>query len=86
MNNVENENPSLYDTISLIYNTKRPVSRLLYVAKLKELSGKDEKTIRDLIIEGFKKELVNFLKQIEESTNIMIMYLGTQHVLVSLEV
>jgi hypothetical protein len=85
MNSID-ESVSLYETISAIYNRKNPVSRLLYSAKLKEVSGKDDKAVRDIILDGFKKELQNILKLNGEQSNVMIMFLGTQHVLVAIEV
>jgi hypothetical protein len=85
MNSIE-QSVSLYDTISALYNRKNPVSRLLYCAKLKEVTGKDEKAVRDIILDGFKKELQNILKLNIEQSNVMIMFLGTQHVLVAIEV
>jgi len=77
---------SLYDNISQIYNIKKPISRIIYIAKLKESNIKDEKVARETILGGIRDEVKKNLKKFEEPFNIMIFYIGTVYALVGIEV
>ncbi len=77
---------SLYDTINQIYNVKKPISRMLYITKMKEVTGKNEKEGRELTLGGIREEIKKMLKKYEEQFNIMIVYIGTLYALVAIEV
>jgi hypothetical protein len=92
MNNIERNETSglkfgsLYDTVNQIYNVKKPISRILYITKIKEIQGKDDKVVRDLTLSGVRDEIKRLLKKYEEPYNIMIVYIGTLYALVAIEV
>lgn len=77
---------SLYDNINQIYNIKKPISRILYITKMKESSVKDEKIARETILGGIRDEVKKHLKKFEEPFNIMIFYIGTVYALIGIEV
>ena len=77
---------NLYDTVNQIYNLKKPISRILYITKIKEIQGKDDKVVRDLTLSGIRDEIKRLLKKYEEPYNIMIVYIGTLYALVAIEV
>ena len=77
---------SLYDTINQIYNVKKPISRMLYITKMKEVTGKNEKEARESTLAGIRDEIKKMLKKYEEPFNIMIVYIGTLYALVAIEV
>ena len=76
---------SLYDTINNIYSISKPISRMLYIAKLKQAEGKDDKAIRDLTLGGVRDEVKRLLKQYETPYNIMIFFIGSIYALIAIE-
>ena len=74
--------PNLYQTINHIHKQSNPVSRLLYITKIKEI----DKLTREQIIANFSKELKKYFQKLDNNVNCLIIYLGTSYSLVMLEV
>lgn len=51
---------TLYDTINTIYNSKKPISRILYISKTKESGVKDEKENNKIVINNIEDEIKQF--------------------------
>ena len=77
------EFPDLYQTINSIYQERTCISRILYLAKIKETGTKDEKITRENIISNFINEIK---KKIDNKFNCLILFLGTSYSIVILEV
>jgi hypothetical protein len=74
--------PSLYNTITYLHKLNNPVSRILYVAKIKET----EKATREQIISNFNKELKKYFSKYDNKINCLVLYLGVTYSLIMLEV
>jgi hypothetical protein len=74
--------PNLYETVNKIYSESSPVSRLLFVAKLRE-AGKESHTTPSINI--FTSELKTIGRRIE-GFNFSIINLGNANTIVLLEV
>lgn len=72
---------NLYETINKIYSVKKPISRVLYITKLRESDKGGRETLTSL-----RDEIRKILKRSEEQFNIMIIYIGTRYALVAIEV
>lgn len=78
---------SLYDTISRIYNTKQPISRILYITEIKEVLAKEEnKPDREATFTNVREEVKRLLKKSEGTFNLMIVFIGTSYAIVAIEV
>lgn len=77
---------NLFDTINAIYKEKTPVSRILYLAKIKETTDKDERLQREAIIGNFTNEVMKMFKRIDSKFYHMIVYIGTSYALLLIEV
>ncbi len=73
---------TLYETINRIYSMKTPISRILYMATLKE----SEKLGKDQILSNFKDEIKRNLKKTGNKFNLMMVFIGTTNALVAIEV
>ena len=73
---------TLYETVNKIYSIKSPISRILYMATLKE----SEKHSKDQILTNFKEEIKRNLKKTGNKFNLMMVFIGTSNALVAVEV
>lgn len=76
---------NLYQTVNQIYNTKKPVSRVLYITKMKEFQGKEEKVVRETTILNVRDEIKRLLKKSGDPFNLMIVYIGHLYAFVAIE-
>jgi len=73
---------TLYDTVNRIYSVKTPISRILYIASLKD----SEKTNKDNILSNVREEIREGLKRTGNKFNLMMVLVGSANVLVAIEV
>jgi hypothetical protein len=73
---------TLYDTVNRIYSVKTPISRILYIASLKD----SEKTNKDNILSNVREEIRRGLKKTGNKFNLMMVLVGSTNVLVAIEV
>lgn len=73
---------TLYETISRIYSIKTPISRILYMATIKE----SDKLNKDQILSNLKDEIKRNLKKTGNKFNLMMVFIGTTNALVAIEV
>jgi len=79
------EKPTLYHTVNKIYNMKKPVSRVLYLAKTKESDSKDEKENNKIVINNIEEEVKTFFSG-SEIFNCMIIFSSVNYCTVVIEV
>jgi hypothetical protein len=84
VNNTKYE--SLYDTVSRIYYTKKPISRLLYITKMKEKLSDNLKVEREKTLSNIRDEIKRLLGKSDEPSNLMIFYISTLYAFVGIEV
>lgn len=63
-NNTVNENVDLYQMINKVYTMKNPVSRLLYIGKIKE----NEKLSRQALNDSIVIEISRLLHEVKSNT------------------
>jgi hypothetical protein len=68
---------SLYDTVSRIYLTKTPVSRLIYIVTMKE----SDRTVK----ENLREEIKRKLSKNGKNFNLVLIYIGNLYALVGIE-
>lgn len=75
---------NLNDTINQIYKIKTPISRLLYVTKIKEAYS--DKQSKETTLHMFKEEVRNYLRQLDRESNLMLIFIGATYAFVAIEV
>lgn len=94
INSEENKNESilknnddLYDQISKIYNNKNPASRLLYIARIKDIDENGEKYTRENIVSLVTTQIKEIFNKIdlEMETNCIIIFLDSTYCIVLME-
>lgn len=86
MKSQETQYENLYQTINKIYKEKSPISRVLYITKMKENANRDDKIGREITLTNLRDEIRKILKKGEHQYNLMIVYIGTVYALVAIEV
>ena len=82
---------NLYDTASLIYGKKKPISRLLYIAKIKDQGvSKDDKHARENTLNNFREEIKGKIKKLDSDddsgSNVMMIFFGIAYAFIGIEV
>jgi len=80
-------NDNLYDQISKLYENKNPASRLLYIARIKDIDENGEKYSRENIVTLVTTQIKDLFSQInnEMETNCIIIFLDSTYCIVLLE-
>ena len=77
--------PRLYDTMNKLYRLKKPISRILYIAKTKESGNRDEKINKEIVFNNITTEIKGFFGN-SEVFNCMIIFSGINYCTVAIEV
>ena len=79
---IANENVDLFQMIKKVYSMKNPISRLLYLGKLKENEKLSRQALNDLIVNEISKTLQEVKSHNDENQNddflsYLILFLGS---------
>lgn len=82
-----NNNDTLYQQISKLYNNKKTASRLLYIARIRDSDEKGEKFSRENIVSLVTSQIKEIFKRVDEKirTNCMIIFLDSTYAIVMIE-
>ena len=84
---------SLYDTFNKIYKETKPISRILLMVKIVQVvdplqKRKDKEKERELnkdTIQNYINELKSILKDLQNQSNIMLIFVGTAYCFLGIE-
>ena len=84
---------SLYDTFNRIYKEAKPISRILLMVKIvqvvdplqKRKDKEKEKELNKDTIQNYINELKSILKQLQNQSNVMLIFVGTAYCFLGLE-
>ena len=84
---------SLYDTFNKVYKEAKPISRILLMVKIVQVvdplqKRKDKEKERELnkdTIQNYINELKSILKDLQNQSNIMLIFVGTAYCFLGIE-
>ena len=84
---------SLYDTFNRVYQEAKPISRILLMVKIvqvvdplqKRKDKEKEKELNKDTIQNYINELKSILKQLQNQSNVMLIFVGTAYCFLGLE-
>ena len=85
--------PSLYDTFNKVYQEAKPISRILLMVKIvqvvdplqKRKDKEKEKELNKDTIQNYIKELKSILKDLQNQSNVMLIFVGTAYCFLGIE-